>query len=92
MPFAQEPTSFTSVRIEASLVALAGVTTCAAIDTPPHPLYSGADVPMRTITVREEVPMSLQQADGWTRRSFWAGLAMAGEAGLLGLHARPVTA
>jgi NitT/TauT family transport system substrate-binding protein len=36
--------------------------------------------------------MSLQQAAGWTRRAFVVELTLAGTAGLLGLHARPVTA
>jgi hypothetical protein len=33
-----------------------------------------------------------QQAEGWTRRRFLGGLTLAGTAGLLGLHPRPVTA
>jgi NitT/TauT family transport system substrate-binding protein len=36
--------------------------------------------------------MSAPQADGWTRRGFLGGLTVAGTAGLLGFHARPVTA
>jgi NitT/TauT family transport system substrate-binding protein len=36
--------------------------------------------------------MSALQAAGWTRRRFLGGLTVAGAAGLLGLHARPVTA
>jgi NitT/TauT family transport system substrate-binding protein len=36
--------------------------------------------------------MSAPHADGWTRRRFLGGLTMAGAAGLLGLHARPVAA
>jgi NitT/TauT family transport system substrate-binding protein len=36
--------------------------------------------------------MSAQQAEGWTRRRFIGGLTLAGTAGLLGLHAGPVTA
>jgi NitT/TauT family transport system substrate-binding protein len=36
--------------------------------------------------------MSLPQADGWTRRGFLGGLTLAGTAGLLGLHPRPVAA
>jgi NitT/TauT family transport system substrate-binding protein len=36
--------------------------------------------------------MSLQHAEGWTRRCFLGGLTWAGAAGLLGLHARPVSA
>jgi NitT/TauT family transport system substrate-binding protein len=33
-----------------------------------------------------------QRAEGWTRRRFLGGLTLAGTAGLLSLHARPVTA
>ena len=36
--------------------------------------------------------MSLQQAEGWTRRRFLGGLTLAGTVGLLGLHPRPVGA
>jgi NitT/TauT family transport system substrate-binding protein len=36
--------------------------------------------------------MSAQQAEGWTRRRFLGGLTLAGTAGLLSLHARPVAA
>jgi NitT/TauT family transport system substrate-binding protein len=36
--------------------------------------------------------MRAQQAEGWTRRRFIGGLTVAGAAGLLGLHARPVAA
>jgi NitT/TauT family transport system substrate-binding protein len=36
--------------------------------------------------------MSAQHADGWNRRRFLGGLTVAGTAGLLGLHARPVAA
>jgi NitT/TauT family transport system substrate-binding protein len=36
--------------------------------------------------------MNTRQADGWTRRRFLGGLTVAGAAGLLDLHARPVAA
>ena len=36
--------------------------------------------------------MSLEQAEGWTRRHFLGELTLAGTAGLLGLYARPVAA
>jgi NitT/TauT family transport system substrate-binding protein len=36
--------------------------------------------------------MSTQRVEGWTRRRFLGGLSVAGAAGLLSLHARPVTA
>jgi NitT/TauT family transport system substrate-binding protein len=36
--------------------------------------------------------MSLPHAEGWTRRCFLGGLTWAGAAGLLDLHARPVSA
>jgi NitT/TauT family transport system substrate-binding protein len=36
--------------------------------------------------------MSAPQAAGWTRRAFLRGLTLAGTAGLLSLHARPVAA
>jgi len=36
--------------------------------------------------------MRTQYAKGWSRRKFLAGLTLAGTAGFLGLHARPVTA
>jgi NitT/TauT family transport system substrate-binding protein len=36
--------------------------------------------------------MKAPQAEGWTRRRFIGGLTVAGTAGLLGLHARPVAA
>jgi NitT/TauT family transport system substrate-binding protein len=36
--------------------------------------------------------MNLQQAAGWTRRRFLGGLTVAGTAGLLGWHSRPVAA
>ena len=36
--------------------------------------------------------MRAQQAEGWTRRRFLGGLTLAGTAGLLSLHARPVAA
>jgi NitT/TauT family transport system substrate-binding protein len=36
--------------------------------------------------------MRAQQAEGWTRRRFLGGLTLAGTAGLLGLHPRPVGA
>jgi NitT/TauT family transport system substrate-binding protein len=36
--------------------------------------------------------MSAQHAEGWTRRRFLGGLTLAGTAGLLGLHPRPVAA
>jgi NitT/TauT family transport system substrate-binding protein len=36
--------------------------------------------------------MRAQQAEGWTRRRFLGGLTLAGTAGLLGLHARPIAA
>jgi NitT/TauT family transport system substrate-binding protein len=36
--------------------------------------------------------MRAQQAEGWTRRRFIGGLTVAGAAGLLDLHARPVAA
>jgi NitT/TauT family transport system substrate-binding protein len=36
--------------------------------------------------------MSLQQADGWTRRRFLGGLTVVGTAGLLGLHPEPIAA
>jgi NitT/TauT family transport system substrate-binding protein len=36
--------------------------------------------------------MSAQQTEGWTRRRFIGRLTVAGAAGLLGLHARPVAA
>jgi NitT/TauT family transport system substrate-binding protein len=36
--------------------------------------------------------MSAQHAAGWTRRAFLGGLTVAGTAGLLGLHSRPVAA
>jgi ABC-type nitrate/sulfonate/bicarbonate transport system substrate-binding protein len=36
--------------------------------------------------------MRAPQADGWTRRRFLGGLTLAGAAGLLGLHPRPVAA
>jgi NitT/TauT family transport system substrate-binding protein len=36
--------------------------------------------------------MRTQQAEGWTRRRFIGGLTVAGAAGLLDLHARPVAA
>jgi NitT/TauT family transport system substrate-binding protein len=36
--------------------------------------------------------MSLRHAEGWTRRRFLGGLTLAGTAGLLGLHPRPVAA
>ena len=36
--------------------------------------------------------MSLQQAEGWTRRRFLGGLTVAGAAGLLGLYPRPIAA
>src|SRR5262249_1770936 len=41
---------------------------------------------------REEIPMRAPQADGWTRRRFLGGLTVAGTAGLLGVHPRPVVA
>src|SRR5262249_38610328 len=44
------------------------------------------------ICAREEVPMRAQHIDGWTRRRFIGGLTVAGTAGLLGLHPRPVGA
>jgi hypothetical protein len=62
------------------------------IDIPPQPLYTRADIPLRTVLMREEVPMSLPQAAGWTRRRFLGGLTLAGTAGGLGLYARPVVA
>jgi len=34
--------------------------------------------------------MSAPQAEGWTRRRFLGGLSLAGTAGLLSLHPRPV--
>jgi NitT/TauT family transport system substrate-binding protein len=36
--------------------------------------------------------MSAPQAEGWTRRRFLGGLTLTGTAGLLSLHARPVSA
>ena len=36
--------------------------------------------------------MRAQHAEGWTRRRFLGGLTLAGTAGLLGLHPRPVAA
>jgi NitT/TauT family transport system substrate-binding protein len=36
--------------------------------------------------------MNAQRADGWTRRRFLGGLTLAGTAGLLGLHSRPIAA
>jgi NitT/TauT family transport system substrate-binding protein len=36
--------------------------------------------------------MSAQHAEGWTRRRFLGGLTLAGTAGLLGLHPRPIAA
>jgi NitT/TauT family transport system substrate-binding protein len=42
--------------------------------------------------MREEVPMHLQQAEGWTRRTFLNGLTLTGTAGLLGLYSRPAAA
>ncbi len=36
--------------------------------------------------------MKTPQAEGWTRRRFLGGLTLAGTAGLLGLHSRPVAA
>src|SRR5499426_3128499 len=33
-----------------------------------------------------------QRAEGWSRREFLAGLTLAGTAGLVGLHPRPVAA
>jgi NitT/TauT family transport system substrate-binding protein len=36
--------------------------------------------------------MSFQQAEGWSRRKFLAGLTLTGTAGFLGLHARSVAA
>src|SRR6266511_4061336 len=41
---------------------------------------------------RGEVRMSAEHTEGWTRRRFLGGLTLAGTAGLLGLHARPVAA
>jgi NitT/TauT family transport system substrate-binding protein len=62
------------------------------IDTSPQPLYTRADVPLCTGAAREEVPMSLQQAEGWTRRRFLGGVTWAGTAGLLSLPPRPTAA
>lgn len=36
--------------------------------------------------------MSAQQAHGWTGRELLGGLTLAGTAGLIGLHSRPVGA
>jgi NitT/TauT family transport system substrate-binding protein len=36
--------------------------------------------------------MSLPQAEGWTRRRFLCGLTVAGTAGLLGVHPKPIAA
>jgi NitT/TauT family transport system substrate-binding protein len=36
--------------------------------------------------------MTAQQAEGWTRRRFLGGLTVAGTAGLLSLHSRPIAA
>lgn len=41
---------------------------------------------------REEVPMSHQRAQCWSRREFLGGLTLAGTAGLLGLHPGPLAA
>jgi NitT/TauT family transport system substrate-binding protein len=63
------------------------------IDTPSQPLYTRADVALRTVTVSERrFSMSAPQADGWTRRRFLDGLAVIGPAGLLGLRPRWVAA
>jgi hypothetical protein len=62
------------------------------LDTPPHPLYTRADVPVRSVAVREEVSMRAQQAGGWSRREFLGGLALTETVGLLGLLPRWVAA
>jgi NitT/TauT family transport system substrate-binding protein len=36
--------------------------------------------------------MTAQHAAGWTRRAFLGGVTLAGTAGLLGVHPRPVAA
>jgi hypothetical protein len=41
---------------------------------------------------REEIPMSRQHTECWSRREFLGGLTLAGTAGLLGVHARRVAA
>ena len=42
--------------------------------------------------LREEFPMSSQQAEGWSRREFLGGVTLAGTAGLLGVRPTPVAA
>jgi NitT/TauT family transport system substrate-binding protein len=62
------------------------------IDTPPQPRYTRADIPVRTVLMREEVSMSAPHTARWSRRAFLRGLTLAGTAGLFGLRSRPVVA
>ena len=62
------------------------------VDTPTQPHYTHAH-PLSGVTPskRGGLPECLHAA-GWRRRCFLGGLTLAGAAGLLGQHARPVTA
>jgi NitT/TauT family transport system substrate-binding protein len=65
----------------------------ATIDTPLHPLYTRADVSLRTVAVSERrFSMRAPQANGWTRRRFLDGLPVVGTAGLLGWRPQWVAA
>src|SRR5215475_3655798 len=62
------------------------------VDTASRLHYTRAHAPSGLASAREEVTMSVQPVEGWTRRRFLGGLTLAGTAGLLGLHARPSAA
>jgi NitT/TauT family transport system substrate-binding protein len=47
---------------------------------------------MHDLCGREELPLSAQRTQGWTRRRFLGGLTLAGAVGLLGRPTRPVAA
>jgi hypothetical protein len=66
--------------------------TFAMIDTPPQPLYTRANIPVRTVLMTEEISMSAPHAAGWSRRQFLGGVTWAGAAGLLSLRPVPVAA
>jgi hypothetical protein len=67
--------------------------TGARIDTPRQPLYTRADVSLRTVAVSERrFSMSAQQTGGWTQRRFLGGLTVAGMVGDFSLTPRWVVA